>query len=85
MNHFISITGLLAGVLTTLAFLPQVFKVWKSRSTKDISLLMYITFCAGLALWILYGVFLHSSPLVIANGITLALALSILIMKLLWK
>jgi len=81
MSSFIETVGLLAGCGTTLAFLPQFIKVWRSRSTRDISIIMYIIFCSGLALWIIYGILIHSFPLLLANIITLALASGILVMK----
>ena len=76
------IVGFMAASLTTLAFLPQVVKVWRSRSTKDISLPMLIAFIAGVALWLVYGVLVDAAPIVIANAITLVLNLAILRFKL---
>ncbi|MBD2187331.1 SemiSWEET transporter [Pseudanabaena mucicola] len=76
------IVGFMAASLTTLAFLPQVIKVWRSRSTKDISLPMLIAFIAGVALWLAYGVLVNGSPIVIANAVTLVLNLAILRFKL---
>lgn len=73
--------GTLAGCLTTLAFLPQVIKTWRSRSTSDISLAMFLAFCAGVALWLVYGVLVDAWPVTLANAVTLVLAGSILIMK----
>lgn len=75
------ILGLLAGTLTTLAFLPQVIKTWKSRSAKDISLGMFLMFSAGVFLWLLYGLSLGALPIIIANSVTLILSLLILGMK----
>lgn len=74
--------GLAAGTLTTAAFVPQAWKVWSSRSTTSISLLMYLVFALGLVLWIVYGWSLGSLSIVLANTITLALAVFILGMKL---
>ncbi|MBI5449948.1 MAG: SemiSWEET transporter [Gammaproteobacteria bacterium] len=73
--------GTLAGTLTTVAFIPQVLKTWRSRSAHDISLFMFILFSCGVLLWLVYGVVLHSWPMIIANGITLLLALSMLYLK----
>ena len=73
--------GLIAGTLTTLAFLPQVIKTWKSRSAKDISLGMFLLFSAGVALWLVYGIQLGAVPIIAANGVTLLLSLAILGMK----
>ncbi|WP_432720641.1 SemiSWEET transporter [Jeongeupia wiesaeckerbachi] len=74
--------GHVAGVCTTMAFLPQVIKVWRTRSVDDISRGMYSLFVFGVALWLLYGVVINSWPLMIPNAITLVLAGSVLVMKL---
>lgn len=74
--------GYLAGLLTTLSFLPQVLKTLRERRADGISLAMYAMFCAGVALWILYGVLMWSPPMIIANTITLLLAGAVLVMKL---
>lgn len=79
------ILGSLAGALTTIAFIPQVIKTWKTRSTHDISLIMFSLFSLGVLLWLLYGISLGALPIIIANSITLALAMSILVMKLRFK
>lgn len=76
------ILGFIAGALTTISFVPQVVKTWRTRSTADISLGMFALFCAGLVLWTLYGIALGSWPIVIWNAITLVLAGTILIFKL---
>lgn len=73
--------GTFAGSFTTIAFIPQVAKTWISRSTRDISLWMFLLFSSGVLLWLIYGILLHALPIVVANGITLSLSLSILIMK----
>ncbi|WP_434686328.1 SemiSWEET transporter [Pseudanabaena minima] len=79
---FTNLLGFTAASLTTLAFLPQVIKIWRSRSTKDISLPMLITFIAGVTLWLIYGLLVNAAPIYIANGITLVLNLAILRFKL---
>ena len=73
--------GTIAGILTTAAFVPQVVKTWRSRSARDISGVMFLAFSVGVALWIVYGVLLRSAPVVIANSVTLLLALAVLGMK----
>jgi len=78
------VVGLTAGVLTTIAFLPQVRHSWRTKSTKDISLPMFLTFCTGVLLWFIYGVMIQSVPVVLANGVTFVLVGAILIMKLKW-
>jgi MtN3 and saliva related transmembrane protein len=74
--------GSLAAILTTTAFIPQVWQVWRSKHTKDISLSMYALFTSGVALWLAYGILLLAWPIIIANSITLLLAGSVLILKL---
>lgn len=81
----IEMIGLLAACCTTFSFLPQIIQIYRTRVTKGISLGMYLIFSTGVLLWLIYGIFLASPSLVIANGLTLILAVSVLIMKLMWK
>ncbi|MBC7648097.1 MAG: SemiSWEET transporter [Vitreoscilla sp.] len=78
----IDVIGSVAAVLTTASFVPQAWHSFKTRDVSGISLGMYSVFTVGVALWLVYGVLLFSWPLMIANGITLALAATILGMKL---
>lgn len=75
------LVGYCAACLTTISFLPQVIKVWASRSAKDISLPMYCLFVTGTALWFAYGLASHSLPVAMANAVTLVLALGVLVAK----
>jgi MtN3 and saliva related transmembrane protein len=77
--------GMVAGTLTTVSFVPQVMKTWKSRSAKDISLGMFLLFSLGVALWLIYGIGISSMPVILANAITLVLALGIILMKVTFK
>ena len=79
--NFESILGYVAAVLTTFSFLPQVTRIHKTKDTSAISLSMYLMFSIGVLLWFIYGILIHAWPMVIANGITLILALTILWMK----
>lgn len=81
----VNVLGLVAGALTTIAFLPQLVKTWRTRSTRDISLTMFLLFSVGLLCWLIYGLLLHALPVILANGVTLLLALVILILKLRYK
>ena len=81
----IQMLGLLAGSLTTAAFLPQVLKTWKSRSAKDLSLGMFLLFCLGVALWLVYGFAVNDLPVIAANLLTLILAVTLLFFKLRFK
>ena len=74
--------GLTAGFCTTIAFIPQVMKTWKTRSAKDLSLAMFVVYLAGILLWLLYGVLLGDIAIVLANAATSVLAGSVLYFKL---
>lgn len=74
--------GTVAATLTTIAFVPQAWLIWKSGRAEGVSLGMYAIFTVGVALWLLYGVMLGAWPIVVANAITLVLAAFILLMKL---
>ena len=74
----IEIIGLLAAILTTVAFIPQVYKVIKSNSTKGISLPTYLIFIVGVGLWLVYGLLKGSISMIIGNGITFFLAFIII-------
>lgn len=78
----VTLLGLAAGTLTTIAFVPQVLKTWRTRSAEDISILMFLLFTCGVLLWLLYGIALHAAPIIIANAITLLLALTVILLKL---
>jgi MtN3 and saliva related transmembrane protein len=77
----IDLLGTAAGTLTTISFVPQVVKTWRSRSGGDISTGMFLLFSLGVLLWLIYGLWIEALPIVIANGITLLLALTILWLK----
>lgn len=77
----IEILGLTAAFCTTSSFLPQAIKVLKTRNTESLSLLMYVVFTAGVALWLLYGILRDDFAIVIANLVTIVLALTILFIK----
>ena len=71
-----------AGVLTTIAFVPQAAKTWSTRSARDFSLKMLVLFVAGIVLWLAYGLMTGAVPVVLANAVTLLLSSYILVMKL---
>jgi MtN3 and saliva related transmembrane protein len=78
----IKLLGFAAATCTTPAYAPQFVKVWRTRSTEDISLGMLLVMVLGLVLWLLYGLLSGDAPLVAANAITIVLAGGILLMKL---
>ncbi len=82
---FVTILGLLAGTLTTIAFLPQLIKTWQSKSTKDISLGMLTIFSAGVFLWLIYGIYLQALPIILANLFTLVFNLIIASLKIRYR
>ncbi len=73
--------GLFAGTLTTIAFLPQVVRTWRTRRTDDLSLAMLVLFTLGVGLWTVYGVMMKLLPLIVANAATLLLIFFILWVK----
>ena len=80
--HQIEIIGYCAAFLTTSAFLPQAIQSWRTRDLSGISLGMYSLFTVGVGLWLIYGLIIEKWPLILANALTFALALSILVLKL---
>jgi MtN3 and saliva related transmembrane protein len=74
--------GLLAATCTTGSFLPQVIRAWRTRSTRDVSALMFVLLVTGNTLWLLYGALIGDLPLVVANLITITLVAIILALKL---
>ena len=78
----VMLTGMVAAVLTTIAFLPQVIRTWRTRSTSDISLGMFVTYVTGIALWLVYGLMIHDWPLIASNAVTFVLSAIILGLKL---
>ncbi|OLB05545.1 MAG: hypothetical protein E6K58_13190 [Nitrospirae bacterium] len=73
--------GLAAGTLTTTAFAPQLVKAWRSKSTGDLSWGMLVTFSTGILLWLIYGVWIDSVPVILANAVTLLLQAGIVSLK----
>ncbi len=77
----ITITGYIAGTLTTVSFIPQVARAWRMKETRDISLAMLLLFAAGVALWTLYGFFVSSFPVIAANIVTFLLIVVLVSLK----
>jgi len=76
-----TLVGLAAGLLTTIAFIPQVVQIWRSKSAKDVSLPAFVAFTLGVGLWLAYGILKQEPPIIIWNTVTLVLAGAILAMK----
>ena len=81
----ITILGLVAGTLTTLAFLPQLLKIWQTKSAKDISFNTLIMFNIGIFLWLIYGIYLKALPIILANLFTLIFNMIIVWLKIRYK
>jgi len=81
----IEIMGLVAAVLTTYSIVPQVHKTWRNKSTKDISLTMYMAMFLGVVLWLIYGIYHESVPMILANFITAVLLFVMIVLKLKYK
>ena len=79
---YISLVGYAAAICTTGAYIPQVLRVWRTRSTNDISLKMFSVLVTGLSLWLAFGILRNEMPIILANGTTLMLASTILVAKL---
>ena len=77
----ISILGFIAGTLTTLSFVPQVHKAWRTRRCEDLSYGMLLTFGLGVVLWLIYGLLVRAAPIIVANAVTLSLIVLLLVMK----
>jgi len=82
MDGYIEYIGMLAGFCTTVAFVPQLIKVIKTRTAQGISTSMYLIFISGVILWIVYGIYHNVWPIIIANFFTLLFASAILFVKL---
>lgn len=78
---YTQLLGYLAALLTTVANLPQTYKIIKTKSTKDISLMSYLILTTGCGLWLAYGILKSDNPLIIANGISTAICIIILVLK----
>lgn len=81
MDDFIPILGYVAALLTTISFLPQAIKTIREKNTEGISLVMYSLFTGGVLMWLVYGLFVKDTPIIVANSITLMLAVTILALK----
>jgi MtN3 and saliva related transmembrane protein len=82
---YIDLVGYLAGILTTVSFFPQFLKAYKTKSTKDVSLLMLIIFILGIALWLVYGLKQKALPIVFTNSATLLIVIGITYLKIKYR
>ena len=84
-SNYITTLGLIAGVLTTIAYLPQLIKTWKTKSAHDLSWSMLIVLCTGIILWLVYGFYIQNIPIIAANIVTFVFASMILVLKIMYK
>ena len=85
LDFIVKYIGFFAAFCTTIAFLPQAIKVFKSKSTKDISLYMFLIFTIGVLSWLVYGLIINDMPIILENAVTLILSFFILIYKIKYK
>lgn len=81
----VEVLGFIAAILTTCAYLPQVYKTWKLKSTEGVSFSMYAVMFTGVSLWLVYGITLNSLPIIMANMITAILLLFVIVLKVKYK
>jgi MtN3 and saliva related transmembrane protein len=81
----IQILGLAAGTITSITFLPQVVKIWKTRSAKDLSLIMLLLLMLGVILWLTYGLIVMDAAIIYTNSMVLAMSFIMLFFKLRYK
>lgn len=85
MKLFAEVLGLVAAFLSTVSFLPQVFKTWRSKSARDLSFAMFSLMFTATALWLVYGIILNALPIILANGVILVLLTIILYFKITYR
>ena len=81
----ITVIGSIAAVCTTISFLPQAIKIYRTKHTSDLSLPMFVIFSFGVLMWLCYGFVTNSLPIILGNGITFGLAVYILAAKIRYK
>lgn len=83
MAHLI--LGMMAGTLTTISFIPQVIKIYRTKDAKDLSMVTFCIFSCGVFLWLVYGILTKEWPIILANGVTLILIFMIIAMKIVYR
>lgn len=73
MINWEQVLGLVAGVCTTAAVIPQIWKAWKTKEVNDVSPVMFGILMLGVGLWVVYGVVKEDLPIIATNGVSLAL------------
>jgi len=83
--NWITLLGLFAATLTTIGFIPQAFKIIRTKNTRDLSLGMYVLLTVGVFSWLFYGIFTRDLPVILANAVTSVFIVTILILKIIYK
>ncbi len=83
--NYITLIGLFAAVMTTISFIPQVIKSWRTKSVNDVSLIMYLVLMIGQFSWLTYGILIHSLPLIVSDFIVFVLTIAMLVLKFKYK
>ena len=81
VSALVELLGMIAALLTTIAFVPQVLRIYLTKSAEDVSYLMFSIFSTGVLLWLVYGLLIGSAALIAANVVTLALCLTVIVLK----
>jgi MtN3 and saliva related transmembrane protein len=81
----IEILGLVAGTITSITFLPQVVKIWQTKSAKDLSIMMLLLLMLGVVLWLIYGLVVMSAAIIYTNSMVLTMSLIMLYFKIKFK
>jgi MtN3 and saliva related transmembrane protein len=82
---YVCLIGMIAGVLTTFAYFPQAIKAWQSKSVGDLSIIMLLALVTGIFLWFVYGLLIHSVPVIIANAVSFVLVSIIVLLKIIFR
>ena len=77
----VNLIGSVAAICTTISLVPQIIRVYRLKSAREISLIMFLVYSVGLFLWLLYGIFIRSFPVILSNSVTLVLSFAILVLK----
>ncbi|MEJ5227980.1 SemiSWEET transporter [Thermodesulfovibrio sp.] len=80
-----NLVGIIAGIITTSALLPQAIKIYRTKSARDISLAMFIFLAVGVTLWLIYGILIKEIPVIVANFFSLLLIVTIIVMKIRYR
>ncbi|MFH1877964.1 MAG: SemiSWEET transporter [Candidatus Omnitrophota bacterium] len=84
-SFHVNVIGLAAGFCTTIAFVPQIVKILRTKHARDISLYMYIILTTGICLWLIYGILMNALPVIAANTVSFVLCSFILIAKMVYR